>query len=146
MSQWTHVAGCIRVDAIRAVGYLPSPAACREAIMGPCGMDLPRGSEGTLEITAIEREWSLLSAYTVAVAGDLRDFGEEDCKTVGEWFTAVCTEPRGAVSVGKPLMIRQAILVADVERGPKFVWLALRQKDGIYIVESIHPWIPEDDP
>ena len=103
MSVWTHVAGCIRVDSFR---FMPQPDFKKifvkelwdEKDEGECNM--PNGSEGSLDYRII-RNPDAMSAYTIAIFGDLRDFGKEDKEELVNWWNRVLNECG---------MIRQAVL------------------------------------
>lgn len=105
MSKWTHVCGCIRVDALRIVetnGVERIKSILEEKTKLPCG------SEGSIkyEILVNPDEYST-AAYTIPVWGDLRDY--DDVAEIENWFNEVC---------GK-LIIRNAVLNIDVELGEK---------------------------
>ena len=117
MSNWTHVAGIIRVD------YLKIPGVTRdidfeEEIGRELTFDdiwdetvvyeeyeshpqsfLPSGSEGSLKMSVwANPDDSHLSAYTVSIFGDLRDHHNED--EIIEWFKAQCNK----------FLVRQAVI------------------------------------
>ena len=105
MSVWTHVAGCIRVDSFR---FMPQPDFKKifvkelwdEKDEGECNM--PNGSEGSLDYRIIRNpNPDAMSAYTIAIFGDLRDFGKEDKEELVNWWNKVLNECS---------MIRQAVL------------------------------------
>ena len=105
MSVWTHVAGCIRVDSFR---FMPQPDFKKifvkelwdEKDEGECNM--PNGSEGSLDYRIIRNpNPDAMSAYTIAILGDLRDFGKEDKEELVNWWNKVLNECS---------MIRQAVL------------------------------------
>lgn len=107
MSQWTHIAGLIRLDsmgavmvrlpvreindrlkvaAAKALGYTCSFESSNEA-WDQCSV--PRGSEGSLQYQVFsnsDRDEHALSWGYVAIWGDLRDFGTEDYPSVLDWF------------------------------------------------------------
>lgn len=105
MSVWTHVAGCIRVDSFP---FMAQPDFKKifikelwdEKDEGECNM--PNGSEGSLDYRIIRNpDPDAMSAYTVLIFGDLRDFGKDDRNEIEEWWNRVLKECG---------MIRQAIL------------------------------------
>ena len=105
MSTWTHVSGCIRVDSFP---FMKQPDFKKIFIKelwdekddGECNM--PSGSEGSLDYRIIRNpNPDAMSAYTVAIFGDLRDFGKEDRNEIEEWWNRVLKECG---------MIRQAVL------------------------------------
>ena len=105
MSTWTHVSGCIRVDSF---SFMPQPdfkkifvkSLWNEKDEGECNM--PNGSEGSLDYRIIRNpDPDAMSAYTIAIFGDLRDFGKEDKEELVNWWNRVLNECG---------MIRQAVL------------------------------------
>ena len=107
MSQWTHVAGLIRVDSMGAaiVRTIPGDkqekirAAIKKAMGNTCdyetsitGWDqcnVPRGSEGSLQYTVSrnsdEDDHGLSWGY-ISIWGDLRDYGTEDVEEIVKWL------------------------------------------------------------
>lgn len=71
--------------------------------------NVPCGSEGSIQFVFYESpDMSSIAAYTVAVWGDLRDFGsKEDIETVKKWFNSV--------TKGEGVMVRNAILEIDID-------------------------------
>ena len=119
MSQWTHVCGCIRYDALRMAG-MPYNTLCeiKKLVGNQVTFDDPKdkwdacnvpcGSEGSIQFVF----WSnphltSLAAFTVSVFGDLRDFGKEDVPKIKEWFERI--------TKGKGIIVRNAILEICVE-------------------------------
>lgn len=107
MSQWTHLAGLIRLDSVGAQlvrafpGSIPEKlkAAVVKALGNTCNFDSPReawdqctvpsGSEGSLQYSVFpnsEKDNHALSWGYVPIWGDLRDFGSEDVPKLAEWF------------------------------------------------------------
>lgn len=111
MSQWTHVAGIIRLDSlgynlVMGMEAREKNRLVREAAVKAMGRttprdlelsdreewnrcDVPQGSEGSLQYDVIansERDTHSLSWGCVAIWGDLRDFGYEDVPKIKEWF------------------------------------------------------------
>lgn len=110
MSVWTHVAGCIRVDSFP---FMTQPDFKKIFIKelwdekddGKCNM--PSGSEGSLDYRIIRNpDPHAMSAYTIVIFGDLRDFGKEDKDEIINWWNRVLKECG---------MIRQAVLQAIFE-------------------------------
>ena len=103
MSNWTHVAGIIRVDYIK---WDDDPELDFDKLIGKeClwGSDyevfedadkhpesyLPMGSEGSLQKSVwINSNDSHVSRYTVSIFGDLRD--HDSCDEIIEWFKSKC--------------------------------------------------------
>lgn len=107
MSQWTHIAGLIRLDsmgarlvrlpvremndrvkvaAAKALGYTCNYESKEEA-WEKCSV--PRGSESSLQYQVFsnsDKEEHALSWGYVAIWGDLRDFGKEKYPSVLDWF------------------------------------------------------------
>ena len=135
MSQWTHVNGSIRFNALRMQGM---PFASIEDIKEYMGKtfsyddnestwdacDVPSGSEGSLQFTFwANPSTTALAAYTVGIFGDLRDFGsEEDIESLKKWFNEKIT--------GEGVMVRSAILEIDVEYGEKTILTVPEKEDS----------------
>lgn len=119
MSQWTHVCGCIRYDSIRMAGMFFNTIDKIKTLVGnTCSYEdpeekwdkcnVPAGSEGSIQFVFwANPHLSSLSAFTVGVFGDLRDFGEEDVPKIKEWFNKV--------TIGKGVIVRNAIIEICVE-------------------------------
>lgn len=102
MSNWTHVAGIIRIDAIRLDDHIPdfdkligkeclfqSPMKVWDDQDKYPEQYLPMGSEGTLQKSIwVNPNKSNMTAYTVSIFGDLRD--HEDPHEITRWFKNVC--------------------------------------------------------
>ena len=113
MSVWTHVAGVIRVDAIRCIGEQPDfnkifvRELWNEDTFGACNM--PKGSEGSLDFRVVENpDKDSMAAYTVVVFGDLRDFGSANMQEIEDWWERVLKQCG---------MVRQAVLQIQPEDG-----------------------------
>ena len=122
MSNWTHVAGVIRVDYIK--WNEDTPELDFDKLFGKeCGYDyegfedadkhpelyLPMGSEGSLQKSVwINPNDSHAARYTVSIFGDLRD--HDSCDEIIEWFKNKC-QLIGNVRCG----IRQATITVDNE-------------------------------
>ena len=101
MSNWTHVAGIIRVDSLERV--LLGKSADFTRLIGT----LPYGSEGALKMTVWENPGKgSLAGYTVSIFGDLRD--HDSAEEIIEWFKNVCTKLSA-----QNLSIRNATVTAD---------------------------------
>ena len=116
MSNWTHVAGVIRVDSIRCLEQLDIEKHFGKACKWKDSLDvwkdadqnpekyLPMGSEGSLEMSIwTNPDTGCLAAYTVSIFGDLRDHDSPD--EIIEWFKQKC----------KGLLIRQATITVENE-------------------------------
>ena len=110
MSQWTHIAGTIRIDCV-------DHEEVKEQIHNVLGQTwqygdnvdpdteyVPYGSEGSIQYTITENpdEYSI-TAFVVTFYGDLRDY-DNDAKIIA-WFEKVCDA----------FYIRQATITIDVE-------------------------------
>lgn len=106
MSQWTHVCGCIRYDALRIA---ETPLNTLNEIKRLVDqLDVPRGSEGPIEFAFWENpRMNAIAAFSVAVFGDLRDFGSENVDEIRQWFARITTSDG--------IMVRNAILEITVE-------------------------------
>lgn len=110
MSQWTHVAATIRIDSIfRNGGYEQIQDALGKTLSWEDKIDsdtyyMPYGSEGSLKYIITENpDESSVSAFTVTIYGDLRDY--DDADAIIKWFEEVCNK----------FFIRQAVITIDVE-------------------------------
>ena len=136
MSIWTHITGCIRVDDMKMI-LQPnnktdfSKIFVRNTWYHPNDNgNLPTGSEGSIDVEFIDRNDDESSSYmrTVAFFGDLRDFTQEDCQTIKDWWYNISTQ------LGKGCSIRQAVLNVEPEDGESFV---LTEKDmKIYEIDD----------
>lgn len=134
MSQWTHVSGALRIDGLPQMGITPdlrsilgqpssnpfdtsSDAPYREA------SGIPAGSEGSIQY-AINDAGDGLVWKTVAVWGDLRDFGEDDTHEINEWFARIVEASSLANAPRTKLMLRTAHLLVEVEGGMRYVLIA----------------------
>lgn len=103
MSNWTHVAGIIRVDSLRfdplesnywekTIGkecLYDSPETVWEDAYRHPDRYLPMGSEGSLRMVVWENpDKSNTDAYTVSIFGDLRD--HDDTEWIISWFKKKC--------------------------------------------------------
>jgi hypothetical protein len=115
MSQWTHVAGVVRLDALRLDDGYKRPQLGREIHWGETEyarpndeFSVPEGSEGCLYVACHEDpDRKSLSSYTITVFGDLRDYDNE--QEVVDYFNKLANP---GISVG---YVRQAIFTVDVE-------------------------------
>jgi len=112
MSNWTHAAGIVRVDHIRAFGEIDfdkvfgreclwdSPDEVWDEYDNHPERFMPMGSEGSLQKSVwVNPKKSHLAAYTVSVFGDLRD--HHDPQEIIDWFAEACrkVDARNAVIV-----------------------------------------------
>lgn len=120
MSNWTHVAGIIRIDDFRSdnetldfdkiIGKectFESPNEVWEDMeRNPCDY-LPMGSEGSLRKSVwINPNKDCLAAYTISIFGDLRD--HDDADGIIKWFREKCNN--------SGFIIRQAVITVGNER------------------------------
>ena len=125
MSNWTHVAGIIRVDAFRLENalvpnwdevfgkellYGESYEKWKEANEHP-ELYLPIGSEGSLQKSVwVNSDKSNITSYVVSIFGDLRDHDSSD--EIVEWFKEKCNV----------VNTRQATIVVTNGFGGSKVW------------------------
>jgi len=77
MSQWTHIAGIIRVDSIGMNVGRDTEQVLNMMIQGLA--DIPTGSEGPLHYRILNQlQGNALSWGNIIFWDDLRDFGSED--------------------------------------------------------------------
>jgi hypothetical protein len=123
VSQWTHVSGCIRFDGLPQMGIVADLKKIMGEPSGPYdaepyfdGRNIPGGSEGTIQYAATKAGDGLVW-MTVAVWGDLRDFGLKDTPEIDAWFDRIAQAP-------PPVMLRSAHLLVEVEYGGRYVLIA----------------------
>lgn len=135
MSCWTHVAGCIRIDDMNKLFSLSggldlSKIFIRDTWYHPNKQgNLPKGSEGSIDVEFIDRNDDESSAYmrTVAFFGDLRGFDKKDCQKIRDWWFHIPEK------LGNSCGIRQAVLQIIPEDGQTIV---LTEKDMNIIEEN----------
>ena len=125
MSNWTHVAGIIRVDCLHGMYAEPdfdqvfgkeihfnSPYEDWDDYYRHPEKYLPAGSEGSLTISiwANPKE-SHVTAYAVSIFGDLRDHDSPD--EIIEWFKDKCSK----------LWVRNACVTATNEYNGTRTWV-----------------------
>ena len=121
MSNWTHVAGIIRVDGMdmnmgaeeveevfdRVIGkecLYDSPSEVWEDASAHPDQYLPMGSQGSLRKTIWKNpDKYYLDSYTISIFGDLRD--HDSTTDIIEWFKAKCEE----------FWVRNAVITITVE-------------------------------
>ena len=125
MSNWTHVAGIIRIDDLRLGDTIPdfddligkelhyedTIAKWDDAHYYP-EKYLPLGSEGSLMKSVwINPDEDMAAAYTVSIFGDLRD--HDNAQEIIDWFKKIC---------GRFASIRNAVIVAENEINGQISW------------------------
>ena len=118
MSNWTHVAGIIRVNAFRfddditkdfdeLIGkecLWDSPTEVWDDADGNPDKYLPMGSEGSLQKSIwINPDKDCMDSYTISIFGDLRD--HDNVKEIIDWFKEKC----------KKLWVRNAVITVENE-------------------------------
>lgn len=121
MSNWTHVAGIIRVDGLRVddleniTGGTPdfdeligkevlfdSPSELWDESDKHPERFLPRGSDGSLQKTVWKNpDEASVATYTVSIFGDLRD--HDDPHEITQWFRKICDK----------FWVRNAVITAN---------------------------------
>jgi hypothetical protein len=123
MSNWTHVAGIIRVDDLRLGEDLDFEDLIGREILYESPFEewenidkyperyLPTGSEGSLQMSVwTNPDKSDLAAYTVSIFGDLRD--HDNAQEVVDWFKKTCEK----------FLVRNAVIVVENERNGQISW------------------------
>ena len=126
MSNWTHVAGIIRMDSVRfnesytddyfdkLIGkecLFGSPSNVWDDAEKNPDDYLPMGSEGSLRKSVwINPDPSIIAAYTISIFGDLRDHDSTD--EIIDWFKNKCSK----------ISVRQAIITVLNERNGEKTW------------------------
>ena len=106
MSNWTHVAGIIRVDDLGKI-FGGRPLNFTKIIN-----DLPFGSEGPLQMSVWENpEKHCAFSYVVSIFGDLRD--HHSAEEIVEWFKKICAK----------LNVRDAVITAHNEWNGTANWV-----------------------
>lgn len=112
MSQWTHVAGVVRVDS--PWGIILQPDRTQELLL-KIFSKTPSGSEGPAHVGVTKtRAYNSMSWGYVSITGDLRDF--EDARGIVDWFERCLARLEEA-----KLMVRDAVLSIDIEYKDKVV-------------------------
>ena len=126
MSQWTHVAGIIRVDSLLdMVGRSAPPGVLIRAVSLPP----PTGSEGPIQFDVVgTRQDNSLAWGHISFWGDLRDY--DKVEELRAWFEAYLK-----ALMRQRLAIRQAIMEAQVE-GYSPLTFVYRDPD---VVERVGP-------
>lgn len=125
MSNWTHVAGVIRIDDFR---FEDSPEVNFDELVG-MELDfnddekkwidadehpekfLPIGSEGSLKKSVwVNPDIDDVDSYAVTIFGDLRDHDDPD--KIIEWFKVICSK----------FSIRNAVITAQNEVNGTRTW------------------------
>ena len=124
MSNWTHVAGIIRIDDLRLEDTIPdfdkligeelhfedSREKWNDASKHP-DKYLPQGSEGSLMKSVwINPDEGMAAAYTVSIFGDLRD--HDDAQEIVGWFKTICDK----------FSVRNAVIVVENELNGQLTW------------------------
>jgi hypothetical protein len=131
MSNWTHVAGVVRIDNIEHLcGKLnfsnvfgkeclwdSSELTWNDASNNP-EKYLPMGSEGSLQMSVWENpDKHCASAYVVNIFGDLRD--HDNPQEIIDWFKSRIQN----------LWIRQAVITVDNEWNGTLTWVYDRENN-----------------
>lgn len=118
MSNWSHVAGIIRIDDIRFDDKTPDfdklvgkeMSYHEYSFTNDEDIDkskyLPMGSEGSLQKSVwVNPNVNDLAAYTVSIFGDLRD--HDSTSEIIQWFKDKCK------SISEHYVIRQAVITVE---------------------------------
>lgn len=131
MSNWTHVAGIIRIDSVRLeeetveeatrmfenyfgkeLRYHSEDKLWYEADEHPENF-LPFGSEGSLTMSVwVNPNLDSITSYTVSIFGDLRDHDDPDA--IIEWFKGKCKS--------EYIYVRNACITAENDLYGSRVW------------------------
>lgn len=129
MSQWTHVAGLVRLDGIGFLkGWTPEDEK-RELEKVLASSSLPLGSEGPLQYQVqITFPESHLCRGHIALWGDLRDY--DDVKEIRKWLEGLISNFSFSHYLPKesPFHIRDAVMSIDVEFSGRRILLAWNEK------------------
>ena len=140
MSQWTHVAGTIRLDALfnrdeRLVKKILGPTCdyCSKAEAWKLteDSDTPCGSEGSLQhaffpypepVSEDGYESNSVMWGSCVLWADLRDY--EDVEAIEKWFTRVIGD-----FAENHILVRDAVLKIDVEYRPSQILTVFRDEN-----------------
>lgn len=122
MSQWTHVAGIVRIDDLPFIKYTDWQAHFGKQCLfsDNCWKDarehpdeyLPMGSEGSLRSELWRNpDTHHMAAYTVMIFGDLRDY--DTPQEIIKWFKQ---------KVAEIPMVRQAVITVELEGVKPLTW------------------------
>ena len=119
MSDWTHVAGVIRIDHLPLLDVL-SPQQVEKIVKD----DAPIGSEGGLDFHIVKTQiltklGGPLVWGSITFVGDLRDFNIEDVEKVKTWLDGLLQK-----FDEQAIMVRQGIVLIELE--PKEIPITLR--------------------
>lgn len=113
MSNWTHVAGIIRVDSREKLDFdkilgkeclSDSPSEVWDDALENPSKYLPMGSEGSLQKSVWENpDRSCMDSYTISIFGDLRD--HDSISEIVKWFIEKCNL----------LWVRNAVITVENE-------------------------------
>ena len=133
MSQWTHIAGIVRLDSFGPMMGV-SDAALELHVAGLVGKgarydedgrarpynatsdrEAPGGSEGSIDFAVYVKPGNGAPKATLAFWGDLRDRGVEYVPTLMAWFRTLLEAWQ---AVPGAAAFRAAVLEIDIEGGP----------------------------
>lgn len=144
MSNWTHVAGVIRIDDIRGLIHEDVPdfdkligkemlyedwkdvgqKEWEKAFDKRQHKYLPMGSEGSLQKSVwIDEDDHQIAAYTVSIFGDLRD--HDSAKDIVKWFQKLLKRIEK-----QHYMIRQATITVENEWNGTENWTYEDEEEG----------------
>lgn len=136
MSNWTHVAGIIRLDSFRFNGEPNFDKLFGKELQWNSDESewdkadeypekyLPIGSEGSLSKTIwVNPDKSHIPAYTISIFGDLRD--HESANEIIEWFKEKC---KLCDAGDDNVWIRQATITVSNEYSTTESWTYTREE------------------
>lgn len=129
MSNWTHVAGIMRLDSIRGITSQPnfekmigmeclwsSGESVHDDAWEHKDAYLPMGSEGSLQKTVwTNPEPEYVFSYVVSIFGDLRD--HDSAQEIIDWFQNKCSEVENY-----GCYVRDAVITAANEMFGTMTW------------------------
>lgn len=130
MSQWTHVAGMVRIDTPIGLLLPGDPARLLKEAFEPA----PEGSEGPIDFYAVEtRRHNSIEWGYLAFRGDLRDIGsDDDVKAIEQWFAKAIAKLKDM-----KIHVRQLVCSIEVEYGKTLVkWNGGLSEDGLTIIST----------
>ena len=142
MSQWTQVAGSIRIDAVlmneeeredekikedieKCFGTVVKWESEQDVWKLPKEERTPTGSEGGLNYKYLttEKDISCISRGAILIDGALRDYGEDDYKDIQKWLNKAVDKSNGK------WWVRQGVIEIDIEYGKTVILLWNRTEE-----------------
>lgn len=114
MSIWTHIVGAIRVNGLPGL-HAPNPSLGKTCTFDSeswewDACDVPKGSEGSLQIEFYPVVESHMNRGQFLIWGDLRDFDTDDLPGLIHWMNGIPETLKK-----QKLSVRDAVIQIEVE-------------------------------